>query len=91
MNDKKKSLGRDVFGNAPKGQKSRALKNILESNNVPREPKRAKQMDVKVQLTPSNIKHLDTLVAELEKRGKGRFSRSELIRVAITLLSAEDF
>jgi hypothetical protein len=31
------------------------------------------------------------LVAELEKAGKGRFTRNELIRVAITLLSVGDF
>ena len=90
MNDKKKSLGRDVFGNAPQGEKSKALKNMLEKK-PPREPKGAKEMEVKIKLTPSNIKHLDMLIIELEKRGKGRFSRSELIRVAITLLGAEDF
>ena len=90
MNDKKRSLGRDVFGNAPRGEKSKALKNMLE-DPVPRGPKGAKEVEVKVKLTPSNIKHLDTLVAELERQGKGRFTRSELIRVAIALLSAGDF
>jgi hypothetical protein len=60
-------------------------------NNVPKEPIDAKQIDVKVRLTPANLKHLDALVAELEKAGKGRFSRNELIRVAITLLSVGDF
>jgi len=86
---KKRSLGRDVFGEASK-TKSEAVRKMLE-NDVPKGPPDAKQIDVKVRLTPSNIKHLDALVAELEKAGKGRFSRNELIRVAITLLSVGDF
>ena len=78
MDDKKRSLGRDVFGNAPQGEKSKAVKNMLE-DSAPLGPKRAKEVEVKIKLTPSNIKHLDTLVAELERQGKGRFTRSELI------------
>ncbi len=89
MPKKKRSLGRDVFGDAKK-TKSEAVRKMLE-NNVPKEPIDAKQIDVKVRLTPSNLKHLDALVTELEKAGKGRFSRNELIRVAITLLSVGDF
>jgi hypothetical protein len=91
-NDKKgkKSLGRDVFGDAPQGKKSSAVRNILEKKPG-REPKGAKEVEVTIKLTPSNMKHLDTLVAELERRGKGKFTRSELIRVAITLLSVGDF
>lgn len=90
MNDKKRSLGRDVFGKAPEGEKSKALKNMLEATGA-RAPKGAKEVEVRVKLTPSNIKQLDTLVTELERQGKGRFTRSELIRVAIALLSAGDF
>jgi len=60
-------------------------------NDAPKEPSDVKQIDVTVRLTPSNLKHLDALVTELEKVGKGRFSRNELIRVAITLLSVGDF
>jgi hypothetical protein len=86
---KKRSLGRDVFGNSKK-TKSEAVRKMLE-NDVPKEPLDAKQIDVTVRLTPANIKHLDELAAELEKAGKGRFSRNELIRVAITLLSVGDF
>jgi hypothetical protein len=51
----------------------------------------AKEVEVKVKLTPSNLKHLDNLIVELEKKGKGTFSRSKLIRVAITLLRSSDF
>jgi hypothetical protein len=50
-----------------------------------------KEVEVKVKLTPSNLKHLDNLSAELEKKGKGRYSRSKLIRVAIALLRSSDF
>jgi hypothetical protein len=90
VNDKKRSLGRDVFGDSRPSQKSKALKNMIEGETRRSGPKGAREVEVKVKLTPSNIKHLDALVAELERRGKGRFTRNELIRVAITLLSAED-
>lgn len=89
MDKKKRSLGRDVFSGTDK-TKSQAVRKMLE-NNVHKEPPDAKKIEVAVELTPSNIKHLDTLMAELEKSGKGRFTRSELIRVAITLLSVGDF
>jgi hypothetical protein len=91
VNDKKRSLGRDVFGKSPQGEKSKALKKMLEATGDRGGPKGTKEVEVRVKLTPSNIKHLDTLVAELERQGKGRFTRSELIRVAIALLSAGDF
>lgn len=89
MQKKKRSLGRDVFGDSKK-TKSGAVRKMLE-NDAPKEPLDAKQIDVAVRLTPANLKHLDALVTELEKAGKGRFSRNELIRVAITLLSVGDF
>jgi hypothetical protein len=34
---------------------------------------------------------LDVLKTSLESKGKGKFSRNDLIRVAIALLSADDF
>ena len=87
---KKKSLGRDVFGNEPDKNRSGTLKKILEGKRY-REQATAKEVELTVKLTPSNIKHLEVIRAELEKAGKGRLSRSEMIRVAITLLSSEDF
>jgi hypothetical protein len=91
--DKRKrsrSLGRDVFEKSNAADKSDTLKRLLE-NNRSQAPAEAKQVEVRVKLTPSNIKHLDALRAALEKEGKGRFTRNELIRVAITLLSSGDF
>lgn len=87
----KKSLGRDVFaGQQDHEEKSEALRKILEGRTH-RPSGGAKEVEVRVKLTPSNIKHLDTLRQQLEAAGKGRFSRSELIRVAIALLSSGDF
>ena len=90
MVKKKQSLGRDVFSGAPDGTKSQAIKKMLQSK-VHQEPPAAKQVEVRIKLTPSNITHLDTLIAELDKAGKGQFTRDELIRVAITLLAVGDF
>ena len=90
MGERKRSLGRDVFDTTPDDNKSGTIKKILEGKRF--KPKAAaKEVEVSVKLTPSNIKQLDAIRAELEKKGKGRLSRNDLIRVAITLLSAEDF
>ena len=89
MNKKKQSLGHDVFNKSRDEDKSTALKKILEGKTY--KEAGAKKLEVKVSLTPANIKHLDALKAELEKTGKGRFTRNELIRVAITLLAVGDF
>ncbi|MBP2681033.1 MAG: hypothetical protein H6Q78_896 [Candidatus Krumholzibacteriota bacterium] len=85
----KKTLGRDVF--AGRSEKdSGAIGKILQGRRFPDEA-RVKEIEVRVKLTPSNLKHLEALASGLESKGKGRFSRNELIRVAITLLSADDF
>jgi len=87
--NKKRSLGRDVFKKAPAGDKSDAVRKMLEKPG--KGPAAAREVDVKIKLTPSNIKQLDAIRAELQKNGKGKYSRSEMIRVAIALLSADDF
>jgi len=89
VDKKKRSLGRDAFSEKNKTE-SKTVRNMLESN-VHKTPSEAKHIDVTVKLTPSNLKQLDALITELEKVGKGRFTRNELIRVAITLLSVGDF
>ena len=91
MADKsKRSLGRDVFDKAADTKKSDAIEKLIKGRGPADGPK-AKHVEARIKLTPHNIKHLDTLLATLEQQGKGRFSRSELIRVAISLLSSEDF
>lgn len=90
MAKKKPSLGRDVFSAKPGQAKSDAVKKMLESTGG-KGAAQPRHVEVAVKLTPSNIKHLDALAEQLQKAGKGSFSRSELIRVAITLLSAGDF
>jgi hypothetical protein len=87
---RKPSLGRDVFAKRPEKEKSEALKKILEGKQFKESPN-AKEVEVRIKLTPSNIKHLDAIRAQLEKSGKTRFTRNDLIRIAITLLSVEDF
>jgi Arc/MetJ-type ribon-helix-helix transcriptional regulator len=90
VDKKKRSLGRDAFTPAGDKASSQAIRKMLDKTPAKATPE-ARQVEVTVTLTPSNIKHLDALIGELERTGKGRFSRSELIRVAITLLSAGDF
>ena len=90
MDKKRQSLGRDVFDGNKQEARSQAVKRMLEGNAL-RGPADTKEVPVTIKLTPPNLKHLDTLVTTLHKEGKGKFTRNELIRVAITLLSAEDF
>lgn len=86
---RKKTLGRDVFvGRSDK--ESGTIGKILQGRRY-HEDARIKEIEVRVKLTPSNLKHLDALKTSLESKGKGRFSRNDLIRVAIALLSADDF
>ncbi|MEJ2722540.1 MAG: hypothetical protein P8181_15590, partial [bacterium] len=74
MGERKRSLGRDVFEKAQDDNPSGTIKNILEGKRF-KEPAAAREVDAHIKLTPSNIKHLDAIRRELEKKGKGRFSR----------------
>ena len=87
---RKKSLGRDVFVGPAQKEASGTIKKILQGRRI-RPEAAVKEIEVRIKLTPSNLKQLDAIRAGVEKRGKGRMSRNDLIRVAITLLSVEDF
>lgn len=87
---KKKSLGRDVFQRPVEKGGGGTLGKIMSGRAGPGGAS-VKEIDVRVKLTPSNLKQLDAIGARLEAEGKGKFSRNDLIRVAIALLSSEDF
>jgi hypothetical protein len=87
---RKKSLGRDVFDRPSDKAGAGALEKVLTGRG-PRAQPSAKEIEVKIKLTPSNLKHLDAIRSRLNSEGKGRLSRNDLIRVAIALLSTEDF
>jgi hypothetical protein len=87
--DKKKSLGRNPFDNLKESSSSKSVEKLIKMGAHRKDPE-AKEVLVKVTLTPSNIKHLDEVRAKLVELGKGKKSRNDLIRIAITLLSADD-
>ena len=89
MAKKKKSLGRDPFDDAKQQPASKSVEKLIKGQGLKSTPE-AKEVLVNVKLTPSNLKHIDAVRAELVRQGKGEYSRNELIRIAITLLSAED-
>ena len=89
MAKKKKSLGRDAFDDANQQQTSGSVGKLIKGKARNSGPE-AKEVLVNVKLTPSNIKHIDALRARLEAQGKGPYTRNDLIRIAITLLSEED-
>jgi hypothetical protein len=85
---KKRSLGRDAFEDKKEENQSSSVEKLIKSR--PAGTAEAKEVTVSVRLTPSNIKHLDAIRRVLADRGKGDVSRNDLIRIAITLLSADD-
>ena len=86
--DKKKSLGRDPFADSGDDQESRTVRRLIKGRTLAKPG--AKEVVVSVKLTPSSIKHLDKVMEALEKRGRKGMRRDDLIRIAITLLSADD-
>ena len=87
---KNRALGRDAFEDENNEIASSSLKKLITGDGL-KGRREAKEVDVKVKLTPSNLKHLDNLIVQLEQQGKGKYTRSELIRVAIALLGSADF
>ena len=89
MGQKKKSLGRDPFNDDNQQPKSNSVGKLIKGKGLKNSPE-AKEVLVNVKLTPSNIKHIDAVRARLAESGKGKYTRSDLIRIAITLLSEDD-
>lgn len=87
MVKKKRSLGRDPFeDDAP--SPSGTVEKLIKAR--PAGSPEAREVAVNVRLTPANIKHLDAIRRGLAAAGKGEYSRNDLIRIAIALLSADD-
>lgn len=89
MAKKKKSLGRDPFDDTNQQQTPGSVGKLIKGKVLKGQPE-AREVLVNVKLTPSNIKHLDTIRKRLAEQGKGNYTRNDLIRIAITLLSEED-
>jgi hypothetical protein len=80
-------MGRDPFDDAAEARASRGVEKLIRGRTA-KSPD-PKEVRVDVRLTPSSLKHLDAIRARLAARGR-EVSRDELIRIAITLLSADD-
>ena len=86
MSDRKK-IGRDPFEDRHNERESDTVSRLIRGRS-PLSPD-AREVPVTVKLTPATMKHLDAIRERLAARGR-EISRDELIRIAITLLSAED-
>jgi hypothetical protein len=86
---KKKSLGRDPFDDAKQQPSSNSVEKLIKGKGLKSGPE-AKEVQVNVKLTPSNLKQIEAIRTELARQGKGEYTRDDLIRIAITLLSPED-
>ncbi len=89
MEKKKKSLGRDPFEDVKQRQSSKSVEKLIKGKIGRKQPE-IKEVQVNVSLTPSNLKHIDKIREELAGQGRKGFSRNDLIRIAITLLSTDD-
>ena len=88
MSSRRKKLGRDPFDDHKGAQQSSTVKKLIRGN--PKGAGVAREVEVAVRLTPANLKQLDRVNQQLVKRGRPGLTRDELIRIAITLLSADD-
>ena len=84
---RKKRMGRDAFDEKENAPASDTVARLIRGRS-PLAPD-AREVPVTVRLTPATLKHIDALQRRLAERGR-EISRDELIRIAITLLSAED-
>ena len=89
MVKKKKSLGRDPFDDKNQQPASKSVEKLIKGKGLAGGPG-TREVPVTVKLTPSNLKQLDSIRAKLVEQGKGNYTRDDLIRIAITLLSVED-
>jgi hypothetical protein len=80
-------LGRDPFEDKKNERESETVSRLIRGKS-PLAPD-AREVEVRVKLTPATMKHLDAVRERLAARGR-EVSRDELIRIAITLLAAED-
>jgi hypothetical protein len=89
VSQKKKSLGRNPFAGHADKKTSGALKQLIQGKGL-KGGSDTKEVDVTVKLTPANLKQLDAVRQRLAESGKGVYTRDQLIRIAIALLSSED-
>jgi hypothetical protein len=80
-------MGRDPFEDKKGDRASDSVGKLIRGRSALSPD--AREVEVRVRLTPATLKHLDALRERLVARGRD-VSRDELIRIAITLLSAED-
>jgi len=83
----RKALGRDPFEDAKEKRQSGSVKRLITAR--PTHHAEPREVDVRVKLTPANLKHLENLRDEVARRTR-HVTRDELIRIAIALLTAED-
>ena len=80
-------MGRDPFEDANESPNSRSVEKLIRGKSPLVPDTRA--VEVTLRLTPGALKHLASVRAKLAARGR-EVSEDELVRIAITLLSAED-
>jgi hypothetical protein len=88
VSSRRKKLGRDPFEGDKDAKQSSTVEKLIRGK--PKGQVVAREVELAVRLTPANLKHLDRVNEQLAKRGRPAMTRDELIRIAITLLSADD-
>lgn len=78
----KRALGKDVF----KEESPRKRRKLLKEELKPRG-----QVKVSLLLTPEDVEKVENLQLLLNQKGSGRYTKSEIVRMAIRKLSADNF
>ena len=85
---RKRSLGSDPFDEEKGKHRSSSVEKLIKGR--PPVSGSTREVEMTVRLTPANLKHLDHIRAQLEARSRPGMTYDDLIRIAITLLSADD-
>jgi len=88
VSSRRKKLGRDPFDDHKDVQESSTVEKLIRGK--PQRQGTAREVEVTMRLTPANLKQLDRVNEQLVGRGRPAMTRDELVRIAITLLSADD-
>jgi|GEM_PF-3072764 len=78
----KRALGKDVFSEKPLSRERDPLAKELEPKG---------QIKVSLLLNPEDVEKVEDLQLTLSQKGYGKFSKAEIVRIAIRKLHLDDF
>lgn len=78
----KQALGKDIFKEKTPLRRGKFIEEKLKTKG---------QIKVSLLLTPEDVERVESLQLLLNQKGYGRYTKSEIVRIAIRKLSINDF